>query len=77
MSKGTITVDVNTEINLDLEDYAEEIESYFCESNCLRSNNHEDLINYIKTLYNDIFLYQTNKKDLNTVAEELERIIRC
>lgn len=69
---------INISTDFDLEDYEDEIVDRYCDNNnCLKQCSYDDNIkDYINNLYDDIFLYQRNTKDLNTVVEELERIIR-
>lgn len=68
----------SVEVEFYLEDYEDDIVQEYCNNdNCLKDCGHVDkLKDYIKNIYDDIFLYQRNTKDLNTVVEELERIIR-
>lgn len=74
---------ITTEVELDLEDYAEEIEEYFCDNNCIKKDMIEkieqfELIKeYINQLDKDLNVYlRPSDRDLKTVCYDLVRLVK-
>lgn len=77
----TIKQDVCVEVDFDLSDYESEIESEYCNGNCLKNCDSlkYQLENYVKEMEKNLYFYVDKHKQFKSYEEiyrDLDRIIK-
>lgn len=67
-------IEVQTEVEIDLDDIKPQIKKHFCNSEkCLGTLTNYDARELIKSTYKEVFLFK-REVDLNNIIEELYRL---
>ena len=64
------TVEDSVELDFDLSDYEDEIESKYCYGNCLREFSlQERLKKYVEDLRKELYIFPENNRKIKTIEE--------
>lgn len=70
--RDTVTVDADVEIDFDLSDYESEIESEYCNGNCLKDGYNtvkDKLTDYISEMEKNLYIYADRHKQFKSYEE--------
>lgn len=64
------------EVEVDLEDYEEDIKEFFCNQNCLLNMPFGKLKELVNNMYKNLYVYSENKLTVEDIYNDLDRILK-